>query len=354
MVLKDSYNLACTSNDGLNDILEPGGGNGLLQGIGDYDYKIFNESITTEASESDGSFSATYNATVKAISESNWTSTATKHTITKTITTTNTNNIPNNIPVTNMSINGTIEGLIEGGLIRINGPLSLPSNGSFLISNNQNTSKYDNAKTLLDKIYSDNDYNSGIGENGKRDLKPHFKDILGITLGNLNITNYSNEPNINNPPHPTSFNLTHDYNAGIINYAIEYSSNKACGRKFNNITIQTNNPNKIIVAFNIPNSNQCPVIQELGTYTAKTVNLSVQGVDLSDIGQPTNLDLAQEVIQTLSLNCFAEGYLPITLPPPGTYIITQKQYNKNPIDGSFTVDISYICGTNGCSIPSLL
>lgn len=347
MVLKDSYNSACTSSDSLDDILEPGSNNGLLKGLNDNNYKIFNELITTEASESDGTFSATYSATVKTILGNNsWSSPETKHTIKKSITTTN----ANNIPITNISINGTIEGLIEGGLIRINQPLNLPSNGTFIINNSQTITKYDNAKNLLDKIYSDNDYNNGIGENGKRDLKPIFKNILGITLENLNITNYSNIPNIDDPPHPISFNLTHDYNAGTINYSIEYSSNKACGRKFNNITIQTNNPNKIIAVFNIPNSNNCPLVQELGTFSAKIVNINIQGVDLSDIGQPPNLDLVQEVVQTLSLNCFTDGYLPITLPPPGTYIITQKQYNKNPIDGSFTINIGYICGTQGCTL----
>lgn len=347
-ILKDSYNSACVSGDGLDDILEPGAGPGLLKGLGDSNYKIFNEQISCEVSESDGSFSATYSAIVKSsLGNTAWSSLNTKHTVNKSIQTSNT--VGNTI--TNISVNGTIEGLIEGGLIRINEPLVLPSTGSFLIYNGAGQSKYDNAKQLLDKIYSDNDYNNGLGESGKRDLKPFFKEVLGLTLAELNGTVAPNDP-IPDPPHPISFNLTHDYNSGTINYSVEYSSNALCGRKFNDISIQTSNPNKVIATFNIPNSNNCPTIQELGTYTAKTVTLTVQGIDTSEIGQPTNLMVVNEVLADLSLGCYDLGYLPITLPPPGTYIITQQQYTKNPLDGSFSVNISYICGTTGCSIFS--
>jgi hypothetical protein len=344
-ILKDSYSDSCTSGDGLNDILEPGGGDGLLKGL--TNYKIYNEQITCEASETEGSFSATYSAIVKStLGNNSWSSPDTKHTITKSIATT-TN--PNGSTNTNLSINGTIEGLIEGGLIRIYEPIQLPVNGSILIFNNSSNNKYLNAKNLLDKIYSDSDYNGGIGDNGKRDLKLVFKQALGVTPGAINQT-----PNIYDtipdPPHPINFNLTHDYNAGTINYSVEYSQSKNCGRKFNTINIQTSNPNKVIAVFNIPNSNSCPVIQELGTYTAKTVNLSVQGIDTTEIGQPTNLDVTNEILNVLSLGCYDLGYLPITLPPAGTYIVTQKQYTKNPLDGSFTVEVSYICGTNGCNI----
>jgi len=343
-ILKDDYTSACDSNDTLKDILIPGSGSGLLQGLGDSKYKIFNETITCETSESEGSFSLTYNAIVKTtLGNSQWSSIDTKHTITKSITTTNSNGIP----ITSLSLKGTIEGLIEGGLVRINQPLTLPKNGSLLISANQNTNKYTSAKNLLDKIYNENDYNNGLGECGKRDLKPYFKQALGITLDDLN-TNSNPNDCILDAPHPSSFNLTHDYNAGTINYSLEYNKNQ-CGRKFNAISIQTTNPNKVIVSFNIPNSNNCPLVQELGTYTAKTVNLTIQGIDMSEIGQPSELNLVNEINSTLNLNCYDNGYMPIPL-PSGNFIITQQQYTKNPIDGSYTVNMSYICGTSGCPI----
>ena len=345
-VLKDSYSTACVSADGLNDILEPGNEECLLKGVGDNKYKIFNETIVCETSESDGSFSATYSAVVKSsLGNSSWSSMSTKHTITKSISSTN---VVGN-KTTNISVNGTIEGLIEGGLVRINEPLELPSQGSFLIYNSDSLSKYTNAKSLLDQIYSEADYNGGIGENGKRDLKPFFKNALGITLANLGMFTFSGD-NIPDPPHPINFNLTHDYNSGTINYTVEYSSNKTCGRKFNSISITTSNPNKVIAVFNIPNSNQCATIQELGTYTAKTVSVSIQGIDLSEIGQPTELNIVNEIINDLSLSCYSQGYLPVLLPTAGTYIVTQKEYIKNPLDGSFTINMAYICNTTGCNL----
>lgn len=348
-ILKDNYADACTSADGLDDILEPGSGGGLLENL--TSYKIFNEQITCETSEADGTFSATYSATVKStLGNSAWTTTETKHTVNKSITTNNSAGKR----ITNISVNGTIEGLLEGGLIKIKEPLELPENGAFLIYNTNyyqpnHITKYNNAKILLDQIYDDTDYNEGLGETGKRDLKKPFKDVMGLTLSELGINTSPNDP-IPDPPHPITFNLTHDYNAGTINYSVEYSSNKACGRKFNDISIQTSNPNKVIAVFNIPNSFNCPIIQELGTYTAKTVSLTIQGMDLSEAGEPTSLDLTTQVLNELNIGCYDDGYLPITLPPPGTYIITQKQYTKNPLDGSFTVNLSYICGTEGCNL----
>ena len=233
-------------------------------------------------------------------------------------------------------------------LFRSNGPVQLPQSGSLMVLGSSANQKYPAAKSLLDQIYSDGDYGGGIGECGKRDLKQFFKTALGVTPQEIDLNPDPNDC-IPDPPHPITFNLTHDYKAGTINYAIEYS-NKKCNRKFTDITIQTSNPNKIFATFNIPNSYNCPVIQELGTYSPKKVTLTVKGIDTSEIGQPSDLDAVQEIINSLSFDCFDMGYLPITLPPAGTYIITQKQYTKNPIDGSFSVTIAYICNTTGCSI----
>jgi hypothetical protein len=90
------------------------------------------------------------------------------------------------------------------------------------------------------------------------------------------------------------------------------------------------------------------VIQELGTVTAKKVSLSVKGIDSSLIGKPKDFDLINEISGVLSLGCFSVPYLPVVLPPSGTYIITQQNYTKNPIDGSFSIDMAYICNTSGC------
>jgi hypothetical protein len=238
--------------------------------------------------------------------------------------------------------------MIEGGIVRTNEPIQLPSQGSFLISNNGASTKYANAKVVLDKIYNSNDYNSGIGTGGKRDLKPAFKNAIGATLNELEASAPSNDP-VPDPPHPTSFSLTHDYIGGTINYSAEYSSNGSCGKKYNEITVQTTQPTKVIAVFNIPNNGSCPTIQELGTYTAKTVSVTISGMDQSETGQPTTLNLGTE-LSNANPGCFGTGYLPVPLPSVGAnHILTQQQYTKNPIDGTYSISLTYICGTSGCS-----
>jgi hypothetical protein len=345
-ILKDSYNSACSSSDGLDDILQPGGGNGLLKGL--TNYKIFNEQITCETSESEGSFSATYSAIVKSTrGNSGWTLPETKHLINKSTSTTINNT---GSQTRTISVNGTIQGLIEGGLIRINEPIRLPENGSIFINNNPTNNKYNNAKKLLDIIYSESDYGGGLGENGKRDLKPNFKNALNITLSSLGMTQNSND-SIPDPPHPATFNLTHNYNDGIITYSVEYSNNAGgpCGKKFTEISVQTTNPVKVSAIFNIPNSFNCPLVQELGTYTNKTVNLTISGIDTSEAGQPTNLDIVSVIINNLNNSCYETGYFPSNVVIPINGIITQQQYTTNPLDGSFTINMTYICN-DSCSI----
>jgi hypothetical protein len=337
-VLKNTYANGCTSSDNLSNINIPGSSSGgLLSNLGDANYKIYNEIISCEASESDGTFSATYNAVVMTTKGHNfWTGDGVKHTVNKSIN----KSYDGDTPITNISINGTLEGMIEGGIIQSNIPLQLPSKGSFLISNSSGLTKYDNAKIVLDKIYNSSDYNSGIGS--------AFKSAIGLTTDELDAPPSMDDP-VPDPPHPVSFNLTHDYIGGTINYSIEYSSNASCGKKYNEISIQTTNPTKVIATFNRPNSGSCPIIQELGTFTAKTVSVTISGRDESETGQPTTLSLATELANA-NPGCFSTGYLPIPLPNVGdNHILTQQQYTKNPIDGTFTVNLTYICGTSGCS-----
>jgi hypothetical protein len=345
-VLKNTYANGCTSGNNLSNINIPGSSSsGLLSNLGDSNYKIYNEIINCEASESDGTFSATYNAVVMTTKGHNsWTGDGVKHTVNKNIN----KSYDGDTPITNISINGTLEGMIEGGIIQSNVPLQLPPQGSFLISNSNALTKYDYAKAVLDKIYNSADYNNGIGSGGKRDLKPLFKSAMGITTNQLDAPP-SEDDSVPDPPHPVSFNLTHDYIGGTINYSIEYSSNASCGKKYSEISIQTTNPTKVIAIFNRPNSGSCPIIQELGTFTAKTVSVTISGRDESETGQPTTLSLATELAGA-NPGCFETGYLPISLPSVGAnHILTQQQYTKNPIDGTFTVNLTYICGTSGCS-----
>lgn len=339
-VLDTNKGTTCAPTGELNSLNVPSGP-GLMNGLGNY-FEIFNEVVNCDVSESEGSFSVSYSAIVKRNSYNNYSSINTKHRVSKSYKTTNNNGVP----VTNISIEGNIEGLVPGGLIRSTDTIQLPPKGSFFSSvYNRGTGygpKYINAKTLLNQIYNDNDYNGGIGANGKRDLTPQFKDILGVTYNELGVEG-SEYDEIQDGPHPISFNLTHDYINGTINYSVEYSSNAVCGRKHREISIQTNSPIPVYAQFDIPNGGSVPIFQPLNTITAGNVTVTVTGVDLSENGQPTNIDILSE---------FDTGFieLPVNIPLPGTFILTSSQHTKNPLDGSFTVTKSFICNTNGCYI----
>jgi hypothetical protein len=341
-VLKNTATSSCTPTDTFDTAHVPGiSDQGLMKDIGNSKYKIYNETITCETSESDGSFSATYSAIVKNNKTTDFSGPDAKHTVSKTMSVTN--SASNSIY--SITVTGSIEGLIEGGIIRSSKPIELPETGSILIYNGGSNTKYSNAKLILDKIYSEFDYNGGFGISGKKDLKKIYKDKLGITTSALGFSPNIDDP-VADPPHPTSFNLTHDYNTGTITYSAEYSSNNACGRSYQQVSVQTSFPNKVIATFNIPKSNSCPFIQELGTYTIKTVSVTVEGKDFSSNGKPRPINLMNEI---LCGNCLAEQYLPVSLPVVNG-ILTQKQYTKNPIDGSYTLNLNYICDNIGCNI----
>ena len=324
-----------------------GGSEGLLKDIGDDDFMVFNETITCSASESKGSFSATYSALIKNKTSNNFSLPETKHTVSK----------KHNIEYKSgkkyhtISIDGNIEGLIEGGLIRSSKPLELPKTGSFFLYNANGdalNNKYENAKKLLDKIYTPATYENGSSESRKKDLKTNFKNLLGVTLASLEMTTPSDDPR-SDPPHPSSFNITHNYD-GSISYSAEYTNkNNPCGRKYSEISISTNNPTPIIATFTIPNNGQCAVIQDINTTTSKTVSITIRGVDLSSTGKYYITNGTEWLNQLECMSCQDLGSFPISLPNSANTIITQKQYTKNPLDGSFTLNLEYICNA-GCSI----
>jgi hypothetical protein len=207
----------------------------------------------------------------------------------------------------------------------------LPSEGSLFIYNDGNSNKYTNAKNLWDSI----EYNGD-----KRDLVVGFKNVIGVTLNALSRTP-STTDELPNPPHPTSFNLTHDYNKGIINYTIVYSSSTTCGRKYRELSVSISNPISVYASFTIPNSNSGPLIQFLNTRTAKKININIQGYETK-----------QDDINFNSLiNCSSPNY-PVDLPYVNNLsILTEKRLTKNLFDGSFSINLSYICNQQEpCSV----
>jgi hypothetical protein len=291
-------------------------------------YQVYNETLSCNTSESDGTFSATYNAIVKKNNNTEFNHGSTRHTINKTI------NIQNDSrKVTTISIQGNIEGLVVGGIIKAAATgFIFPQNGSILISGATNN-KYAQALAGLNKII--------LGS----DLKQTLKDKLGITLTGLGLTG-DKLANCNNATNssikPLSFNLTHNYHEGTINYSVEYSSVTVCSGMlgaFANISISSENPVPILVELPIPHSGVL-LVQDINTYTAKKITINIEGKGTRHCCLTTNTlknlikDLGQGGISIPS---------GITLPDMNNYTLTQKQRTDNPVDGSYNISLGYTC-----------
>lgn len=316
---------ACSASASLNNIAQST--DGLINTFQSL-YGIYNETISCQTSESDGTFSATYNAILKRNNTSSTNHPASIHTFNKSI---NTQRDPrNNISIT---VQGNIEGLIPGGVIlNGNSGFRLPQNGEILISATA-ASKHTNALTALAKIISGND------------LSPSIKTKLGINATTLGLIGpeYSG-CSISNIK-PASFNLTHNYHEGTISYSIEYNSIIACGGgvgSFSSISISTDDPVPVLAEMPIPGTGV--LIQPLNTYTAKKINITIEGRTGRDCCL-TSSSILQK-IRNASTAGIPDN---ISLPDENSYVLVQKQRSDNPIDGSYSINLSYIC-KEGCGI----
>lgn len=318
-VLK-TYTSGCGSEDGLNDINIPGNTtSGLLSSLGDSNYSIFNEEISCDSSESQGTFSANYSCIVRRSTGGPYSPSNCFHTVQKS---TNDNNSTGNT-VRNINLTGKITGLMEGGIVRSNKPIELPAQGKLFIYNNMNgQEKINNALGLLNSIYFSN--------NNTRDFYDHFKTALNINFDGLQ--------GLSNDPNPTSFNLTYNYLEGTIDYSVEYSSRNNCSTSYSLITVDIEDRTKVFVVLDIPGSNSCGVVQPLGTYTLKKVNVTIEGYNSANAIAPGQINL--ESLIDCANSCGETPSLPINI-PGGT--ITDQTYTLDPFTGKYTINVSYMC-----------
>lgn len=328
-------------SDTLNSIHADGSGI-----LGNITYLPHNETVDCQISESNGSFSANYNCILKSKAMGmNYSSPNVIHKVNKSRTRNREAN-KNNYTI---SVDGSIEGLVLGGLIYSAGNFSLPNSGSFILKANDNITKFSSASTFYSSIATE------------YDLKDSLKQTLGISYSELNI-NIDNNNCLSNSlpstPRPSSFNLTKNYIDGTINYTAEYSTNSACnrdGETVQKVSITTDNPVPVVAQFTIPNGEPPriipilneqtvgTIIQDLKTFTAKKINITIEGK------KPRTCCNTLEGILN-GLEC-QEIALPtgVSLPDPLKFILTQKQRTDNKMEGTYTINLSYICDP-GCSL----
>lgn len=332
-ILRQSGTESCSAQDTLNQIHRNNtpGIISSLAGGGNTGYRVYNEVVSCETSESEGTFSANYSSILKKNTTAAFAANNVVHTISKSLSTTHDSAARKNVSI---SIQGNIEGLFEGGVIRTGGSFRLPNSGTLLIGSTL-ANKFSSAESFITKIISGDD------------LKGTYKTALGITPEQLELQN--NDCLANKTIFPSSFNLTRNYMEGTISYSAEYNSNRACvpSGDVASVSITVENPTPILAEFNIPAGyagNGGVVIQDIGTKSLRKISVSIQGRSARKCCLQDNI----ESLLDSSCNGIA---LPsgIKLPDESLYILTQKNREDNLIEGSYTMNLGYTCSP-GCNI----
>ena len=325
----------CSASDNLAT-LHTNNGNGLISGITSL-YGIYNETLSCNTSESEGTFQVQYNAILKRNYEGDYCASNVKHTFNKNITTSK-NGTKNNISI---NIDGEVEGLCEGGLLQNFGAFSFPQYGTILQAGSTST-KYNNANSFLSKII-----NTTLD-----DLKSSYKTDLDITAASLELgSSISPCGEVDLEIYPSSFSITRNFMTGSISYSAQYSSDRSCtktqpnGETIFKTSVTVDEPVPIISEFVIPNGQY--VIQDIGTFTAKKITVTSEGKKnrgCCDIQEDINVfleDLLSSDMETL--------FPFLEFPDESLFVLTNKSFSYNILEGSYTVNLAYIC-TPGCYI----
>lgn len=290
----------------------------FIDGLTSANFGFYNETISCEVSETEGSFSATYNALLKR--KNTGTNSGALHTFSKTVNTTD----GGGKKTTAISISGNVQGLIEGGLLKGSNVLELPSNGQILSYNDSAMgSKYSQALSGFNDIAT------------KQDLKPNIKLFFGITNQNLNVSGACVDPA--SSPKPASHSVSHNYIDGSIEYNTSYNTDVACGvnKSFTNISVGVEDSVDIVAEFIVPGRAKGPIIQKINSKTPKKITLNVDGTLDKKCCYELNGDVYDAVCAGLTLPSGVPG-----ADVPGMKL-TQDQFVYNPIDGSYSISRAY-------------
>lgn len=290
-----------------------------------YDYQIYNEKITTSASEANGTFSLEYTALVKRYNTDNAYSNMpqNKH-VMHTVSTSKTVSDSRSNRNIQLNINGRIEGLIPGGLIKNGGSqLQLQSNGVLLVSANNTETKYDYAKDYYNEIITNN-----------RDFTYAFKEYFGINYALFESS--CSESSVG--PVPSTFNVNHSYSDGAIEYTASFDGNRVCAGNdsyYTDVNFTLEDKIEATAEIIIPGRVQGPLIQRLNAYNPRTVSVSINGY--------ANKDCCWDFSSYADSVCNGALGLDSILPNANipNAILTEDSNNINPLDGSFSVTRKY-------------
>lgn len=322
-VLQVDSQSACDATKNLSTIHSvstPSTTTGVLKGFntlraGGRVWDIYNETISCETAEAEGSFSLTYTATIKKGSL-NPAANAALHSYTKDINIATSDKIDATI-----TVKGTVQGMVRGGFVYYDfNHFQLPQSGSFITAKDGSETKYDNARSH---------YNSMIGNNS--DLLDTFKTKLNITKTELLINNDDEVK-----PKPASFTLEHGYHNGSVTYTAVYERQKAMSNSYGytNMSIVRTDPTDIIQEFVVPGRGAGPIIQKLNMKTPRTITINIDGASKENKG--CSLDDLCDSLPKFNIVGFDQ-----LLQERDDLIITKQDYTSNKIDGSFSISLEY-------------
>ena len=313
---------ACDATLNATQINDNQQGSVLLNGF-DNNMAVYNETITCETSESDGTFSLTYKSLLKF---GRTATSAARHTFTHN---TQTNN--SGAPETTITIQGTVQGLTKGGFIK-NSTLSdfnLPQNGTFISSYNTDlNTRYINAKDY---------FLANVGNNA--DLLSNFKtNIVGVNGAALGIKGSSPSPS------PLSYSLDHNYLTGSIEYTATYSTKheRDINNSFNNISVTRKDPTQIFQEFVIPGRASGPLIQKLNMYNPRTISINIDGGNIENKSCEVSSSIF-DICGEGALPLIPTSIFPLLADVGPGWIKTKDIRSTNKLDGSYSLSLEYTC-----------
>lgn len=325
-------------------------------------YSVYNETIDCEVSETEGTFSATYNCVIKrydpylAIPQNSVHEFSVSY---------NQENSPDSQNRT-ITVNGSLQGMLRTNILanfNDGQTFVLPANGRFYAIGNDTVTKFGNAYE---------DFVNYMVNPQIDDLSDGFKYILGINYSNLFPATDQSVPCVWNYgvnflyqilASPKSFNVTHNYSQGSLEYSATYDTERACAqsRGFNSMTITEDDAVPLYAEHTVVGRTRGTLIQNLNTNKHKTITIAFEGVTNKTCaaGNPFSIgpgDLADPNFNGLALNvCDTEAYTSLPWTVRAIYAWTEwgarllgkpmivRSFNTdyNPADGSYSVSKTY-------------
>lgn len=325
----------CNATRTANELYEVSRGSGLIggfnttveaaAGLGAINTEVYDETISCNCSESDGTFSVTYSAIIKRGTAPYLNSDMATHTYTFTHSYNR-----GDFKEATISVQGEVQGMIRGGYIWHNERFSLPQNGSFIFNVDGSGDRYNNARAY---------YYNRVG--GNTDINNGLKTLVGVNATNLLVSGGGTYIS------PQSFVLDHDYSGGKIGYNATYTTAqaRAVANGFSNISVTRKDSVEVIQEFVIPGRSQGPIIQRLGMYTPRTVSISIDAVfpRNSPVNQQCSIGAASICSYFPGLPADIQNIINTDENQAQGWICTSKRINSSLIDGSISINLEFTC-----------